>query len=126
MNFLKSYYDNGQLKSIVPLIDGIKHGTERKYFPTGKIWIERQYVNGIKHGIEKTYWFSGKDKQSIIRHEMFWFHGQAHGIEKWYDEQGNIIIIQYYWYDKAISKEQWENIPRLTKLLSGVTETLRF
>ena len=86
-------------------------------YKNGQHSYEIPYVNRRKHGIEKWYYDNGQP-----RCEIPWTNGQLHGIVKYYYEDGQPKAVRYYWRGTEITKEEWDNIPRLTKLLNGTNE----
>ena len=51
-----AYYDNGQLKKIIPKLDGKAHGKSKMWYESGQLWSE-----GV--------WENGKQIKTIMYHE---------------------------------------------------------
>ena len=66
---------------------------------------------------KRMYWNNGQ-----LECEIPFINGKMHGVAKWYYENGQMKQIKYFWHGKKIIKEQWDNIPRLTKLLNGIAD----
>ena len=111
----KRYYQNGQLNWEFPFVNGKLHGVAKWYFETGQLRAVVPYVNGKRYGIERWYDYDG---QLIC--EMSFVNNLACGIEKKY-RNGKLVKKTYYWHGKKITKEQWDNIPRLVKVLNGIS-----
>lgn len=75
----KSLSENGDIlfKTIVPYLNGKKHGIERYYTGT-RLEAETPYLNGNKHGTAIEY-FNGQ-----ITREIVYKNGKKHGIERRY------------------------------------------
>ena len=56
----KEYYENGQVKSETPLVNGDAHGISKSYYENGEPLADMPYVNGKIHGISKEYYKSGQ------------------------------------------------------------------
>ena len=64
---LLSYHENGIQKSEIRYENGMKNGTEKKWYNNGNIKMDRSYLNGIKTGIHKGWW---KNKKLKYRYEF--------------------------------------------------------
>jgi TonB family protein len=60
---IKSYYDNGKLKSEINYANNIREGDAKFYYDNGVIEEERNYVNGKVDGLVKRYNKDGKLKE---------------------------------------------------------------
>lgn len=60
---VKTYYDNGSVKSAVPYLNGVREGIAVFYFEDGKISEERGYLNDKVEGVVKTYYKNGNLKE---------------------------------------------------------------
>jgi len=83
---LKTYYAGSKLKSVIPMLDGLRHGQSKFYFDNGNLKEERPYINGKVEGVVKLYFKSGKLKSiySII-------NGKREGNFTLYDEKGEVL-----------------------------------
>ena len=77
------YYDNGTIKSRMPLVKGVRNGKANSYHPDGSIRAETYYVNGKINGVSKGWYDSG-----ILRGEEAIKNGVRHGYRKSYYESG--------------------------------------
>jgi hypothetical protein len=83
----RNYSRKGQLISEVFYVDNVRHGPVRNYYATsGKLNSSFQYVNGIKEGDEIWYYESGQK----YRVSPF-VKGKINGIQKLYYENGNVM-----------------------------------
>jgi len=62
----KTYWDNGNLKSISNHVDGEKNGTWENYFENGESEEYRSYDNGIKVGTWREYYYNGETKRTRV------------------------------------------------------------
>ncbi|PPZ91896.1 hypothetical protein C3729_07515 [Cloacibacterium normanense] len=58
----RTYFENGQVKSIIQYQNGTEHGKWITYFETGVISSQGQFTNGSKSGIWTNHYPSGKVK----------------------------------------------------------------
>lgn len=110
-----SYYENGQVKSEIPLVNGLKSGSMILYFPNGQVneiraykdgkmdgtWLtftekgskvaEANYADGLKNG----KWFIW-DENGVLRYDMTYQKGQKAGLWIIYDEKGNKVSERNY------------------------------
>ena len=114
----RRYWLNGQPWSEIPYnTSKQKNGIAKWYYTSGQLKCEVSYVNGKRHGITKWYHENGQSKCEIL-----YVNARRHGIIKWHSESGQLQTIEYYWYGKVVTKKQWDNIPRLVKLLNRIGE----
>ncbi len=69
-------HKNGEVRSKVPYVSGMRHGLDIGRWNNGQKEWERMWVEGKKHGMN-TYWWEngGKWSESMRR------HGKEHGVE---------------------------------------------
>ena len=132
----REYHENGQLRCEIPLFNGRIHGTTRWYWPNGQLADEILFVNGHEHKKSTSFYKNGHRRCEIENR-----YGQKHGIARWYHPNGRLSCeaiyidgvacgpriyynsqeqvecIYYFWNNKEITKEQWEAIPRLEKVI---------
>jgi antitoxin component YwqK of YwqJK toxin-antitoxin module len=100
----KTYYQNGQLKTITPYVNGKQHGVEKRYHENGRLKSETPYVNEQEHGIEKRY-----DENGRLEWQTPYVNGKVHGVEKHYHLNGRLSMrIPYINGDKH-GIEEWYN-----------------
>ncbi len=104
-----TYYNNGDVMSKIPYVNGKKHGMERMWwYSRGGKWSETVWRNGKKHGLY-TEWYEGGQKW----YERMWIDDEAHGVatgwwdngqKSWetmsddgigWDEEGNVIKVDF-------------------------------
>ena len=56
---LNTYHINGNVKSEIYYVEGLKHGEEKHWYENGHLAIQRNYVKGFKKGIHKAWWENG-------------------------------------------------------------------
>lgn len=111
----RNFYENGQIKTEIPLINGLKSGSMMIYFQNGQTneirsykdgkmdgtWLtftekgskvaEANYANGIKNG----KWFIW-DENGILRYDMTYDQGKKVGLWIIFDEKGNKLSERNY------------------------------
>ncbi len=63
------------------------------------------------HKVEKTYWDNGKLKTETPYH-----NNKKHGVEKFWNENGQPWYEIYYLYDKSVSPEEYLRHELITEL----------
>jgi len=79
----KEYYDNGNLKSETPYLEGIKHGVVKEYYESGTLKSETSYANRLLNGPAKKY--DGNGKLTTLTP---WVDGKITGVVKQYYPNG--------------------------------------
>lgn len=88
---LVTYYDNGNLKSIVHLRDNVRDGDASFYWEDGNLKEVLSYVNGRVEGLVRRY-----NKNGVLR-EMFTIeNGKREGPTSLFDSTGTYINDIYY------------------------------
>lgn len=81
-----TYYDNGNVKSIVHLTDKVREGEARFYWENGKLKENLSYVNGRVNGLVRRY-----NENGILR-EMFTIEkGKREGPTSLFDSTGTYV-----------------------------------
>lgn len=115
----KEYYDNGQVKQDMNLVNGKIDGKVTLWFRSGTIKETRMFKAGLRDGMwvsfndqeKKTGEASYKDdhkegpwriwdESGVLRYEMFYRKGQKSGLWIMYDESGNKTGEKRYSDDK--------------------------
>jgi len=88
---IKTFYQNGNPESVIPLDNGAREGKAKFYFENGNIKEERTYQAGKVEGEVKRYCENGKPKElfSILK-------GKRDGATTTYDSLGNYLSDVYY------------------------------
>ena len=81
----KTFYRNGQLREVVPLRNGRRHGVVRVWHKNGVLETEEPYQNGLLHGIIRQWSESGK---LLGKYRMT--HGT--GIQRAWHENGKLQL----------------------------------
>jgi uncharacterized protein len=120
-----SYYKNGQIKRIVSIVEGKKHGMEKEFDPSGLVVSVAQYFGGIltrreqinrtdnfgfKQGNWKFFWPNGN-----LQEEGSFYNNKKHGFFKYYDTLGQFISVEKWDQDNLV-----EDAPE-TKILEMKT-----
>ena len=93
-NVIRAYYENGVLRSEMP-IDSSKnrHGIAKRYYKSGKIQSEITYNHGKKEKAIQYYESGGAEM------EFYYEDGKKHGERKKYWENGQLQSTLEYRYD---------------------------
>ena len=99
------YYDNGQIRTVIPYKGGKQHGAKKSYDENGLLESETPYVNGEIHGIKKGYY------KNRLAFETPYVNDKKHGVGKSYYENGRLHYETPYVNDEihGIEKEYDEN-----------------
>ncbi len=80
---IKSFYDNGKLKSEINYSNNVREGEAKFYYENGNIKEERNYVNGKVDGLVKKYNKEGKLEEVFNIED-----GKREGPKSLYDSAG--------------------------------------
>jgi antitoxin component YwqK of YwqJK toxin-antitoxin module len=125
---LKTYYDDGSLRSETPYVGGQPHGVVKSYAKDGKVTRKCTMKNGKRHGRLVDTWPQTGETRRIIRYDMgdvtgvvkeFHANGQLkrqipfvnnvmHGEEKVYEEDGTPAPSRYWIGGDRVSKTEFE------------------
>lgn len=113
--YYREYYESGDLKLDVFLLNGRPEGTYVVYFPNARIQEVRAFRKGLFHGIWRTYNENGMliaqaeyadglkegawmiwDENGIRRYEMHYSKGQKTGVWYMWDDKGLLISEKSY------------------------------
>lgn len=83
---VKEYYNNGNLKSEINYVDGVRIGEARFYNENGSIKRELNYENGKVEGLVKVYTDKGILTESFVIEE-----GRRNGPTSLYDSTGTYL-----------------------------------
>lgn len=120
--FFKEYSADGNLKSIVKFVDGVKQEQaeelaklelKRDFYPDGKIKIEATYRNGVAEGIRREFDSLGNVEKSyifkngiIVGQGIIAANGQRQGLWKEYYANGKLKAQGAYLND--LRNGEWE------------------
>jgi len=74
----------------------------KKYFPNGKLELEKHYKAGIPHGPHKA-WHPGGE----VKAEAFWENGKLHGLQKNYFAGGSLKSEKRYEAGVMVEAREW-------------------
>lgn len=83
---IKNYYENGQVESAIPYLNGVREGEARFYYDDGTIREERNYINDKVDGLVKLYSPNGTLKE-LFNIE----NGKREGPASRFDSTGNHV-----------------------------------
>ncbi len=83
-----NYYDDGSIRSEVPVKDGKRHGEAREYYENGKLAASIVYENDQKNGTSKWYYQDG-----ILYQQAIFVDNKKHGLEKKYYNTGELMAV---------------------------------
>ena len=106
------YYDDGAVRSKIPLENGVKQGKGYSYYPDGSKRAERDYIDGKINGIFRAWYNDGtlrgeSEMKDDIRHGFFREYHQS-GNKKEYVEyvHGEVVYMKLYHDDGSILYEK--------------------
>ncbi len=104
------YWPNGQKKTELHFINGLRHGPRTSWYQSGQMWILGQFAEGKEHGTWTLWYEDGRKAQESHyehgawhgtftewyrngqkRREVEFVHGVKQGTETLWDEEGNIV-----------------------------------
>ncbi|MBN2522901.1 MAG: toxin-antitoxin system YwqK family antitoxin [Bacteroidales bacterium] len=85
-----SFY-TGTLTSTEVYNKGVKHGTEKQYYPNGQVSEEIDWVNNAKHGIWNQYFDDG-----TLKLKTSYSYNQLNGPYTLYWPNGNLLIMGHH------------------------------
>lgn len=104
------FWPNGQKKTELHFINGLRHGPRASWYQNGQTWILGQFVDGREHGTWTGWYQDGHKEQEYHfehgawhgtftewhrneqkRREIEFVRGVRQGIETWWDEDGNVL-----------------------------------
>lgn len=95
-------HPNKQLSRLIFYWKGKRVGSERQWYPTGDLWVEKQYRNGLLQGESRQWYDSGRVK-SLGHYDQ----GQPHG-EFWgWHPNGNVSDYNLYDHGREITHKSW-------------------
>ena len=104
---LVNWYPNGQVKLITYLKNGLKNGRVTQYYKDGKIQSEGNFIDDKVEGRGFLYFESGK-----IKIDRYFKDGQSDGEAREYDESGKLMRDNIYKNGELI-EEKLKNKPLL-------------
>jgi len=100
---IKTYYSNGQIKSIEGYLNGKRDGGFRRFLPNGQIVLFATYKNDVLDGESREYYDNGQWK--TIKNYV---DGQLEGFVQEYDQQGHLQHQVYYHNNLPLPKQTHE------------------
>jgi len=83
---IKTYYDNGKVKSEINYSNNVREGAAKFYYQNGNLKEELNYVNGAVDGVVKEYYENGKLKELYTIE-----NGRREGAASIYSDDGNYL-----------------------------------
>lgn len=85
--WIREFYDNGQIEWNIPLDEnGKRHGVAEQFYDDGSPKLTRTAVHGREEGRETLYYRDGK-----VAHTLDFVNGLQHGEYVRYDPDGTVI-----------------------------------
>jgi hypothetical protein len=84
-SFERAFHRNGQLREVVPLRDGRRHGVVRVWHKNGVLASEERYRNGLLHGVCRQWNEAGR-----LLGEYRMVHGT--GVQRTWHENGRLQL----------------------------------
>lgn len=125
---IKSYYNNGKLKSEINYSDNIREGIAKFYYPNGNIKEELNFIDGAVDGVVKEYYEHGQLKELYTIE-----NGRREGPVSFYSEDGNYLkstnyvagILQHNKAETAIQEITNNNGNSSSKKITSVVDSTR-
>ena len=95
-NIRIEYYDNGNIRTKIPLRNKLKHGEAIKYYRNGHVQFRINYQDGEKHGTSTQYYKDGK-----IYQVTEYVEGKIEGMRKKFHANGKLMAEIPYYRDEA-------------------------
>lgn len=93
---------SGKYKKNISYENGLKHGVEIHYYPTGEVFKKINYKVGKLEGKSLTFY-----KSSKMMKEAFFRNGLSHGdYTEWY-ESGQVYIYSKYKEGRQLGYKKW-------------------
>lgn len=83
---VKTYYENGKIKSVIPFLNGVREGGAVFYYEDGTVKEERNYINDKVEGPVKLFHPNGSIKEAYNIE-----NGKRHGPATLFDSTGNSV-----------------------------------
>ncbi len=81
----REFYDDGEVRMEVEMINGLKEGLAIAYYGDGKIMEEGVYEASLKVGAHKSYWENGRQKSQVE-----YLDGKREGLARYYYDTGEL------------------------------------
>lgn len=88
---VRSYYNNGVVKSSVEYKDGLKDGATHYFYGNGNEKRQEVYTNGVIHGMITEYYDNGN-----LKFEVEFGNGMRNGAFRSYYEDGQLKVEEEY------------------------------
>ncbi len=115
----RSFTAQGEPLAIQEYIQGKLHG-KSTFFKNGVRDHEIYFLDGRKNGLEIHY-IDG----NIVSQEILWENDKRHGPAKFYNLDGSIANIEYYYDGKIVSEKKWNEFSRLDEIVSQISPAAR-
>ncbi len=87
----KYYFNTGSLRELVNFKDDVRHGTATEYYKNGKPYMVSEYVNGERTGWYKIYYANGQ-----LQGEGWLANDKKEGIWRFYTVAGKLESESFY------------------------------
>ena len=116
----RSFTANGEPLAIQEYLHGKLYG-KSTFYKNGVRDHEIYYLDGRKNGLEIHY-IDG----ATVSQEILWENDQRHGPAKFYNVDGSIANVEYYYDGKIVSENRWKEYSRLDEVVSQISSSARF
>lgn len=99
---VRKFYEDGSLKSEIPIVDGSVDGLLRVYHKNGAVSILSPCSKGKEHGLSRDYGVNGGLGWTTQMRE-----GKQHGAWKLYDKNRKIAHVLWYWQGQKVSRAEF-------------------
>jgi hypothetical protein len=99
----KSWFPNGQIRTLKTWKNGQLNGPHIFWKEHGQKQVENFFSRSFRHG-KQTYWYDN----GVVQKTEFWIQGTKHGKwEKW-GNNGKYVGYQVWENGKLVKKENWD------------------
>ncbi len=95
----RSYYKNGNVKSVSEMDGGLINGTHLFYYPSGTLQSRGTYLRGLAHGTVESFYENGK-----LKSRSTWLNGKEEGNAITYFKNGSHQFIAFYKMGKIVGR----------------------
>ncbi len=116
-----NYWNNGQKKSVVNYLHGMKHGPRTAWYENGQIWSQGNHVNGSEDG-EWTVWYRDGRKER----ELHFKEGALHGMyTEWHSNGRMKVRVEWVMGKRQGTMTHWDEngvVVKKTDYVDGVAQ----
>lgn len=94
-DYAREFWTNGKPRSVIPLVNGLKHGIEHDTFKDGVVYADIPWKHGKKHGTYTLHLPTGAPDQKLSYKD-----GELFGMNEWV-EIGGVMLERYVYLNNT-------------------------